>query len=724
MKKYLFIYIFTIVVVLICEHNVYSEEWSKNGGSSSSDSSNICELSQILFGSTINSFVIDSFAYICSGHSLFILNISNKERPILIGQLDTKADVKEVEVKESVAYLANDTNGLLLVDVSNPNSPNITKIFPTISNANNLIIKDSLLFLSDRDYGLRILNIASPDSIYEIGHFVYFYAADMFVLENYAYLTNEGFVVRIVDISDPSAPTLASTYNIGGYVRDICAIESLAFVLDYTNGITILNVSDASSPSIISIIDSVGSPQSIQADSNFIYIADGHAGFCIYDYSDLTNVHRKGSYYNGFCYYVDVCVKDSFAFISDELTGLIVFDITDVTSPSKKGSYDTYAVIWDIILDDTIAVLSGGEGGVRIVDISCADEPKIISYLNTPGWLFQSALKDGILYCVSSESGLQVINVTDYSKPSLITIGGVMYPSAICIDGNFAYIADNMLGGFEVCRIYSPTNIQTFSQYVLPSSVLFLRSIKKSKDYVYFAAEEYGLRIVDVSDSLNPVEVGLFKPLGNVNSSFINGEYAYLACDTQGLIIIDISEPNLPKFIGRCDSDIAAVGISVNGNYALLSEETGGLRVINVTNPAAPYELGYYDTPVRSVNAVQRDGVIYVADNESGLWILDYYGSDVGIENIVNKNKCRQINYVKIKYLDDGIEAIFCVSKESKCDINLYDISGRKVMNLIKGLYEGPIIINNFSHKLPKGNYIMKGNLGETEINSKLVKFY
>ena len=62
----------------------------------------------------------------------------------------------------------------------------------------------------------------------------------------------------------------------------------------------------------------------------------------------------------------------------------------------------------------------------------------------------------------------------------------------------------------------------------------------------------------------------------------------------------------------------------MSGNYAYVAASTSGLRIIDISNPASPIEAGFYDTP-GSVYAVAVSGsLVYVADGDCGLRILQF----------------------------------------------------------------------------------------------------
>ena len=60
-----------------------------------------------------------------------------------------------------------------------------------------------------------------------------------------------------------------------------------------------------------------------------------------------------------------------------------------------------------------------------------------------------------------------------------------------------------------------------------------------SGNYVYVAAGDSGLRIIDVSDPAAPTFVGSYVPGGQANDVAVNGNYAYVVAES--LFIVDVS---------------------------------------------------------------------------------------------------------------------------------------------------------------------------------------
>jgi hypothetical protein len=109
-------------------------------------------------------------------------------------------------------------------------------------------------------------------------------------------------------------------------------------------------------------------------------------------------------------------------------------------------------------------------------------------------------------------------------------------------------------------------------------------------NYAYVADDWLGgLQIIDISNPVAPTLKGNYDTSGNAEDVQIVGNYAYVADENSGLQIIDISNPATPTLKGNYDTSGRAFGVQVVGNYAYVADYEGGLKIIDVsdfTNPS------------------------------------------------------------------------------------------------------------------------------------------
>jgi hypothetical protein len=135
------------------------------------------------------------------------------------------------------------------------------------------------------------------------------------------------------------------------------------------------------------------------------------------------------------------------------------------------------------------------------------------------------------------------------------------------------------------------------------SDIGFAGGVAVSGHYVFLANGEDGLRIYDVSDSANPVNIGhsvdnhgLAEALGVT----VAGNYAYVANNLAGLSVYDIADPSHPANVCQTNSGGYAGSIAVSGNYVYLANWNDGLRIysvapqVNLTGSGAQRLLAWF----------------------------------------------------------------------------------------------------------------------------------
>lgn len=133
--------------------------------------------------------------------------------------------------------------------------------------------------------------------------------------------------------------------------------------------------------------------------------------------------------------------------------------------------------------------------------------------------------------------------------------------------------------------------------------------ITVANGYAYVSADEAGLRIVDLSNLMNPVEVGSYQP-----------PLAELA-QWEGP---DPYGPDTPRYFYTQGARSVAVEVASGGPMlAYVAAQGAGLRIVDVTNPAVPIEVGFYHTPGDAIDVAVANGLAYVAAFEGGLRIID-----------------------------------------------------------------------------------------------------
>ncbi|NHJ49472.1 MAG: hypothetical protein FK733_16905 [Asgard group archaeon] len=167
---------------------------------------------------------------------------------------------------------------------------------------------------------------------------------------------------------------------------------------------------------------------------------------------------------------------------------------------------------------------------------------------------------------------------------------------------------------------YTIESVGNFDDNGIPNDVFI------DGDYAFVAFYGLGLRIIDISNPLDPTVVSVFKEnIRAIECIYIANDIAYILDRLSGLVIVDVSNPLVPVSLGQFDYGVdIPTDVAIYGNYALVTDtgDGGMLRVINIEDPAEPYEVQFFED-VNPINLFVVDDYVYVANYSGGLAIFE-----------------------------------------------------------------------------------------------------
>ena len=125
-------------------------------------------------------------------------------------------------------------------------------------------------------------------------------------------------------------------------------------------------------------------------------------------------------------------------------------------------------------------------------------------------------------------------------------------------------------------------------------------------------------------DSLNVTKLSeLTLSWGPASDMAVEGNYAFVATGATGLRIMDITDPSDPVEVGYCNTPGTANGVALAGNYAVVADWFGDLRVIDISSPTHPFETGWVEIGMMCSDVTFGNGYAYALDRTSALKVVD-----------------------------------------------------------------------------------------------------
>ncbi len=202
--------------------------------------------------------------------------------------------------------------------------------------------------------------------------------------------------------------------------------------------------------------------------------------------------------------------------------------------------------------------------------------------------------------------------------------GGATYTAAV--QGSYVYVGQGpRLAILDVTDPAAPLAVGKTAP--LPGIVMEVvvpgNAGPMASGYAYVADFDSGLRVVDVSDPTQPVEVGFHQTPGHAYGVAVAGVMTYVADGETGLRVVDVSDPTQPVGVGSYDTPGFAYGVAVAGGYAYVADSAGRATGGGHIRPGAA-DRGRATAMSENARGVAvAGGYAYVADSSGGLRVVD-----------------------------------------------------------------------------------------------------
>ncbi len=293
-----------------------------------------------------------------------------------------------VAVSGNYAYSASGYNGLLVSDITSPASP---------------------LFVSHADADGYAVDVAVS------GDYAYIATIDPPVSNGYANITVGNRGLKVIDISNPSLPSVVGSVDTPLGSSGVAVYGDCAYTVGH-GGFYVIDIKSPSSPMIVGFVDTSGDPTCISIFSEYAYIADGLL--------------------------------------------LHVVDISNPSLPSIARSIDTPYLRSRMTFSGHYAYVVGGDG-LHVLDVRFPRFPRIVKCVEITGQPMDIAISGNYAFVTDHWVGLQLIDIKSPGSPVIIGSFDTPLAYGIAASGNYAYIVGH--AGLQVLAIAYPTSYPKIS---------------------------------------------------------------------------------------------------------------------------------------------------------------------------------------------------------------------------------------------------------------------
>ena len=543
--------------------------------------------------------IFGDFIYVQKTNSpIIIVDASAPTSPTQIGTIENLWRYSFAQIGDTPVLVNQEPNTLTIYDLSNPANPIATSSVPFVGTSiNTITIGDRYAYFMDTSTDISVVyDLIDIDNPVLVGETTPIDSFPIAIHQGFAYFSKtsttspQSSILSAYSISDPLNPTLLGTYETPYYQRgyEFDIDSGLVYVLMNRNGLHAVDISNPASMSFshefstlddvlylsftndliyaissgyqIEIIDPsppgsdpvLGTFEDMTLDEmisvdDLGITANGSDGLLTIDLSDPLTPSILGSD-NTSNRYRGITKADGFAYAFTDST-MFVIDLQDPTNPTHTGSIEFSKIdIESISVSGNHAYLACGSHGVVTVDISDPTTPTFTGLINPAGYAIDIHALGSITYVANYNGGFTILDTTNPQTPIVLsTLETLGYVQAVDVVGTIAYLTDSVEGIMAV-DLSNPLDPQIISTY-LPQSYPY--NFTFHAQIAYFPSVT-GLRMVDFSDQMNPVEIGWHNTFSLTGDISIHGNIGY----TSSRVILDLS-----RDCTHCPADFTSDGM-------------------------------------------------------------------------------------------------------------------------------------------------------------------
>ncbi len=290
----------------------------------------------------------------------------------------------------------------------------------------------------------------------------------------------------------------------------------------------------------------------------------------------------------------------------------------------ENGHIDSYAELalegraLDVAFsaDGLSLTIAAGEAGLHFVDISDPGQPRLIATL--PQYAPADAVaSSGMLLAVGSDDRVLVVDPVHAGENPVGIYSPLREGRRVVVGGSYAYIADAR-DGLKIMWLAAPDRpIQIYGEVDRPAYDLWLEG-----DLVYLVGQE-GLRIIDVSNRFQPLELSVLALPGIPEDITIYAGRAYVALGYDGIAVIDVENLSAPRLARRTTLDAPAHAVIYDRGVLFVAADEAGLAIVDPSETSIKMLISMVPLPGTAYDLAIYNYGLYIAAGEAGLLSLD-----------------------------------------------------------------------------------------------------
>ena len=277
----------------------------------------------------------------------------------------------------------------------------------------------------------------------------------------------------------------------------------------------------------------------------------------------------------------------------------VFVDVTDPYSPFEISRISGNPSIWRYLKywDEHVYIGTEADDGVKVVDVSDIDNPTLVYTITDVDNSHNIHVYDGYLYVVGAdEYHMWIYDLSDPSEPLLVGTWNDEYIHDLQVYNDKAYAMSIYSSTAYIIDLSDKSNPITLTSWQYPGMAHDC-AVTEDENYLVTADEMEGgyIRIWDIRDYDNIIELDFFitTPLHSVHNIYIKNNLLYASWYADGVRVFDISDPYDMVEVAYYDTSDSTGGTFsgawgaypwLPSNNILVTDRQEGLHILSVDN--------------------------------------------------------------------------------------------------------------------------------------------
>jgi hypothetical protein len=269
---------------------------------------------------------------------------------------------------------------------------------------------------------------------------------------------------------------------------------------------------------------------------------------------------------------------------------------------TERGRIQTVNIIEVAVSGHLVTSLQRGSWDTRPTVRVAEVRPHGTNEVGTwkPVWYVADIAINASTAFVAADGGLFALDLSDPSNPVELSFVDLIDSQHLALDGDHAYVVTTGVSGngwFDVVEISDPSATQRIGGIFWPRPDPPKYAIDADGNTVVIADQD-GLLVLDVSNPLDPVEVGRWNHPEARDVTLV-GDYAVMTFAAWanpgelGVTVVDLSEPTSPTPVGRWEAPSEVLSVAEYGGAVAVGTESDGVFLIDIGDPANPRQIDH-----------------------------------------------------------------------------------------------------------------------------------